>query len=88
MSKLAAEILIKELKKKSDLTIGLATGKTQLGVYKRLVKSKGDFSKIKSFNLDEFYPIKKTDKKSYYLYMFKNFFNKINIKKSNINLFA
>jgi len=86
MSKLAAEILIKELKKKSDLTIGLATGKTQLGVYKRLVKSKGDFSKIKSFNLDEFYPIKKTDKKSYYLYMFKNFFNKINIKKSNINL--
>jgi glucosamine-6-phosphate deaminase len=86
MSKKAAEILIKEINKNPDLTAGFATGKTQLGFYKRLVKSNNDFSKITSFNLDEFYPIKKTDKKSYYLYMFKNFFNKVNIKKSNINL--
>lgn len=86
MSKRSAEILIKEIDRKPNLTVGFATGKTQLGFYKKLVKSKKDFSKIKSFNLDEFYPIKKTDKKSYYYYMHKNFFDKINIKKSNIGL--
>ena len=90
MSKIAADYLIKEVNKKPNLTIGLATGSTFLGFYKNLVKAykKGevDFSKVKTFNLDEYYPIKKSDKNSYYYYMYKNLFNKVNIKSSNINL--
>jgi glucosamine-6-phosphate deaminase len=89
LSKTACEILIKEIEKKPNLVIGFATGKTPLGLYKELVKEyknkKIDFSRIKTFNLDEYYPIKITDKNSYHYYMFKNLFNKINIKKSNIN---
>ena len=76
--------------KKPNLTIGFATGKTPKRLYKNLVRAyknnKVDFSKIKTFNLDEFYPIKNTDKKSYHKYMFKRLFNKININKKNINL--
>jgi hypothetical protein len=46
------------------------------------------FSKVKTFNLDEYYPIKKNNKKSYYYYMNKKFFDHINIKEFNINFFS
>ncbi|MBI3623048.1 glucosamine-6-phosphate deaminase [Candidatus Pacearchaeota archaeon] len=87
--KKACEILVNEIYKQPNLVIGFATGETPLGLYKELVnaykKRKIDFSKIKSFNLDEYYPIRKSDKNSFYQYMLKNLFNKVNIKKSNIN---
>lgn len=90
MSDKATQILIREISKKPNSVIGFATGHTPLGFYKNLIKEykkgKVNFSKTISFNLDEFYPIKKTNKKSYYYYMHKNLFNHVNIKKSNINL--
>jgi len=90
LSKKSSEIIIKEILKKPNLSLTLATGKTPKGLYKNLVKAyknkKVDFSKLIFFNLDEFYPIKKTNKKSYYYYLHKNLFNKINIKKANIHL--
>jgi len=90
LSEKASRIIIDEILEKPNITIGFATGSTPLSLYKELVKAykkkKIDFSEVKSFNLDEYYPIKKTDKKSYYHYMFNNLFNHINIKKNNINL--
>lgn len=90
MSEKAAEIIIRGINKKPYSVLGFATGKTPLGLYKLLVKAykknKVDFSKIKAFNLDEYYPIRKYDKRSFYHYMFMNLFNHINIKKENINL--
>ena len=90
LSEKASKIIIDEILRRPNLAIGFATGKTPLGTYKNLIKeyrkNRIDFSKIKSFNLDEYYPINKKNKKSYSYYMFKNFFNKVNIKKENINL--
>jgi glucosamine-6-phosphate deaminase len=90
MSKIASNIIISEIMNKPNLTIGFATGKSPLGIYKNLIneyrKKRIDFSKIKTFNLDEYYPLKKNDKKSYRNYMFNNLFNNINVKKENINL--
>ncbi len=89
LSKVACDILVKEISKKSSITIGFATGRTQVGLYKELVnlykKRKVNFSKVKSFNLDEYYPIKKKDKRSFYYYMVQNLFSKVNINKKNIN---
>lgn len=90
MSEKAAEIIIKEINRKPNSVLGFATGKTPLGLYKKLIwaykKKKVDFSKIKAFNLDEYFPIKKSDKRSFYSYLHKNLFNQINIKKENTNL--
>lgn len=90
MSKLASEIIINEIRRNPKLVLGFATGKTPIGLYKGLVKAyrqkKADFSKVKTFNLDEYCPISKKNKKSYYYYMHENLFDKINIKKQNINL--
>lgn len=90
LSRKASEIIVRDIKKKPSSVIGFATGKTPLELYKNLVreykKGKVNFSKIKSFNLDEYYPVEKKSKKSFYYYMFKNLFSKINIRKENINL--
>jgi glucosamine-6-phosphate deaminase len=90
MSKAASEIIIDEIIKKPNLTIGFATGKSPKRLYKNLIKAykkeKIDFSYIKTFNLDEYYPIKRNDKKSYRYYMFKNLFNKVNLRKERIYL--
>ncbi len=90
VSKKAAEILKQEIKKTPETSLGLATGSTPLGLYKELIKEykKGeiDFSKVKTFNLDEYYPITKDDPQSYHYFMHENFFNHINIKKQNIHL--
>lgn len=90
LSKKAGEIVVEEIKKKPNLVLGLASGRTTLGLYKNLVKAykkkQISFSKVGIFNLDEYYPIKKRSKKSFYDYFYNNLFNYVDIKKPNINL--
>ncbi|MDD5192346.1 MAG: glucosamine-6-phosphate deaminase [Candidatus Nanoarchaeia archaeon] len=89
MSKLASEIVIKEIKKKPNLVVAFPTGKTPLGLCELLVRAyknkKIDFSDIKTFRLDEYYPIKANDKKSLGYSIQKNLLDKVNIRKDNIN---
>ncbi len=91
LSEKASDIVINEVLENSKAVLGFATGVTPLGLYKNLVeafkKRKVDFSGVKTFNLDEYYPIKKTSKNSYHYYMHKNLYDKINVKKENVNLF-
>ncbi|MFH1931995.1 MAG: 6-phosphogluconolactonase [Pseudomonadota bacterium] len=62
MSKVAADIvrkdIIQTLRKKKEYVLGLATGCSPTGMYKRLVKAakSGEFdsARIRSFNLDEY----------------------------------
>lgn len=90
MSKIACEIVLGDILKKPNLVIGLPTGRTPLGLYRNLVwvykKRKISFSRIKFFNVDEYYPIKKRDQNSFYHYLSKNLFNKVNATASNIHL--
>jgi len=81
LSEKAFKIISKEIKKKPNSKIGFATGKTPIELYKKLAKSKINFSKIKAFNLDEYYPIKKTNKKSFYYYMQKRIIKPLKISK-------
>lgn len=86
----AVRIIIDQISEKPNSVICLPTGKTPLKMYKLLVKAgkrkEVDFSKVTFFNLDEYYPMDAKDKKSFSRYLFKNFFDKINAKKSNIHL--
>ena len=83
MSKRAAEIIAEQIREKPDSVLGLATGFTPLGTYKELIgmyKEEGlDFSRVTTFNLDEYYPIPSTHPQSYHYYMQKEFFKHINI---------
>lgn len=90
ISKTAADILEELLRHKPHGVYGFATGDSPLGLYRELIrrhKEEGlDFSGITSFNLDEYYPIKRDNDQSYNYFMHENFFKHINIKPENINI--
>jgi glucosamine-6-phosphate deaminase len=70
--------------------LGLATGSTPVGLYRELVrlhKEEGlDFSRVITFNLDEYYPMPKEDPHSYFRWMHETFFNHVNIPWENIHI--
>lgn len=90
MSKKAASIISSQIIIKPNSILGLATGDTPLGMYKELIKkyeqNEVDFSKVKTFNLDEYYGLDRDNIQSYYFYMINNFFKFINIDINNINV--
>src|SRR5512143_1720715 len=70
--------------------LGLATGSTPIGVYRQLIRmhrEEGlDFSKVVTFNLDEYYPMRPDSIHSYYRYMWENLFDHINVKPANVHI--
>ena len=78
--------IIKQLKYKPNSVLGLATGTTPIGIYKKLVEkyqaNEIDFSKAKTFNLDEYAAITQSHQSSYYTFMQENLFKDINIKSN------
>lgn len=87
VSKAAADIVEKTVRKNPECTLGLATGSSPIGLYKELArrcKVEGlDFSKIHSVNLDEYEGLEPTHDQSYRFFMNDNLFNHINIYKAN-----
>ena len=90
MSERAALMVAGVVALKPDCTLGLATGSTPVGMYKRLVEMYNagelDFSSVKTYNLDEYYPIKPTDPQSYRYFMNENLFDHVNIDKANTHV--
>lgn len=70
--------------------LGLATGSTPVGLYRELIrlhKEEGlDFSRVVTFNLDEYYPMGREDPQSYFRFMHENLFGHINIRWENIHI--
>ncbi|BDI29003.1 hypothetical protein CCAX7_10540 [Capsulimonas corticalis] len=68
---------------KPGAVLGLATGSSPLGVYAELIRmhrEEGlDFSRVTSFNLDEYYPMSASSEHSYHAFMEANLFSQINI---------
>lgn len=90
MSKRAAEIVAEVVREKPDCVLGLATGSTPIGLYKELIrmhKEEGlDFSRVRTFNLDEYYGLALDHPQSYRYFMHQYLFDYINIPPQNINV--
>lgn len=90
MSKVAGDLLVELIQKKPNATIGLATGKTPLGLYKYLIQKfrshEISFQNITVYSLDEFAGVSEEDAKKYLTYMDDNLFNYIDINRKNIHL--
>jgi glucosamine-6-phosphate deaminase len=84
---LTARILAKELKAKPELVLGLATGRTMEWVYAYLVAfhhQEGlDFSRCRTFNLDEYIGIPASHEGSYRHYMHEHLFGRVNLRPEN-----
>lgn len=85
----AARVIVEASRKKNDLVLGLATGSTSLGVYARLIEASKqgeiDFSRVRTFNLDEYLGLTEDHPHSYAYFMDQNFFRHINIKRASIH---
>ena len=90
MSEKAALIVAGRITVNPRSVLGLATGSTPIGMYKKLIdmykRNIIDFSRITTFNLDEYYRLPSENRGSYYYYMMETFFNHINIPKENIHI--
>jgi len=84
------EIIQRETSAKGRAVLGLATGSTPLGVYEELIRRHQagdvDFSRVVTFNLDEYYPMAPDSSHSYHRYMWENFFAHVNIAKQNVHI--
>ncbi len=78
----AAEILT-ALRRKPDLVLGLATGSTPVGIYQILIRAHRneglDFSRVRTFNLDEYLGLGATHPQSYRAFMNRHLFDELNI---------
>jgi glucosamine-6-phosphate deaminase len=90
LSKEAALIVADRLRRKPNLVLGLATGSTPLGLYKELIRMHSeeglDFSKVITFNLDEYAGLPPTHDQSYNYFMWKNLFDNLNIPEHSIHI--
>jgi len=88
LSKAAAKVVASVLNSKPNAVLSLATGSTPLGLYTELArmhKEEGlDFSKVMTFNLDEYVGLPRSHPQSYHSFMYENFFKHINIPSQNV----
>ncbi|KON88248.1 glucosamine-6-phosphate deaminase [Sporosarcina globispora] len=87
MSKTAADYIITMVRQFPDATLGLATGGTPVGTYKRLIEdhqdNKTSYKKVTTFNLDEYIGLSGENPQSYRYFMDSVLFNHLDIQKVN-----
>jgi len=90
MSSLAAQRIADLVYHQPNAVLGLATGSTPVGLYKELIqlhKKEGlDFSKVITFNLDEYVGLPPSHDQSYHYFMRENLFKHININPENVHV--
>jgi len=87
---LGAKIIARYVREKPSCVLGLATGRTPLRLYQELIRmhreEKLDFSRVTTFNLDEYVGLPATHDQSYRYFMRENFFRHINIDPAHTHV--
>ena len=77
-------------KEDRPFVLGLPTGSSPIGVYKRLIEAnkagKVSFDNVVTFNMDEYLGLPREHDQSYWYFMHDNFFDHIEIPAENINI--
>ena len=85
-----ADLIREKSKQNSHCVLGLATGSSPIKVYEELVRMHKDeglsFQNVISFNLDEYYPMQKSNVQSYDYFMREHLFNHVDILPEHINI--
>ena len=85
----AAFLVAEQLRQKPDSVLGLATGRTSLGIYSALVRlhaeGQADFSRAHTLNLDEFIGLSSKDRRSFCAFMEKHLFRRVNIPSAHVH---
>jgi len=82
-SRLAGALIVEAIRKNPAIVLGLPTGSTPLLLYKELIKagqSGLDYSRVRTFNLDEYCGLVPAHPQSYRTFMNANLFSHLNIR--------
>lgn len=86
----AANLFAAQILQKPDSVLGLATGSSPIETYEHLIsfykQGSLNFSKVITFNLDEYVSIPHDHPASYHAFMNDNLFNFVNINKANVHV--
>jgi glucosamine-6-phosphate deaminase len=86
----AARMVANAVRRNPALRLGLATGSTMLAMYQELVRlhqrESLDFSKVITFNLDEYLGLSSNHPQSFHKFMQENFFAHVDVDPSNIHI--
>lgn len=92
MGKAAAALFIACVEEKPNAVLGLATGSTPIPTYSEMAKAYQtgviDFSKVTTFNLDEYVGLAPTHEQSYRYFMETNLFKHINIPTESTHVLS
>ncbi len=90
MSQVAAQLVATLIRRKPNCVLGFATGGTPLGLYRELIRmhhSEGlDFSKVTTFNLDEYVGLPPEHDQSYHYFMWENLFKHLNVDRRFVHI--
>lgn len=89
IGKAAGKLFVDAIHKKPDIVLGLATGASPVPTYQYIYGEyqKGNVSlkDVKTYNLDEYVGLPKTDKNSYYSFMHTQLFDHTDIQEENVH---
>ncbi|WP_209399626.1 glucosamine-6-phosphate deaminase [Pseudozobellia sp. WGM2] len=85
-----AGLIRKKQEANKTCVLGLATGSSPIKVYEELVRMHQEdglsFYNVITFNLDEYLPMEKDNRQSYWYFMHEHLFNHIDIPEENIHI--
>jgi len=83
-------VIRRETADKGRCVLGLATGHTPLRTYRELVRrcraGQVSFSRVVTFNLDEYWPMAPDDPRSYRRYMWEHLFANVDIEADRVHM--
>jgi len=85
-TKIASRLMAKLINEKPAAVLGLATGGTMENLYRELVAQKLNWSKLTTFNLDEYVGLSPQHPQSYHSFMWENLFRHVNIAIKSVNI--
>ncbi len=82
----AFDVVAARIRASPQLVLGLATGSTPLGLYRRLAAGDLDWSRVTTFNLDEYAGLSPEHPQSYHHYMWLHLFRHVNITPARTHI--
>lgn len=90
VAKEMADLIRNKASQGHNCVLGLATGSSPIKVYEELVRIHREeglsFSNVITFNLDEYYPMEKSNIQSYHYFMHQHLFDHVDIAPENIHI--
>jgi glucosamine-6-phosphate deaminase len=80
-----ARILARRLKICPTAVLGLPTGRTFVPIYGHVVRLQPDFSRARTFNVDEFVGLRRDDPRSFRSFMERHLFARVDISPRHVN---